>query len=160
MSEHEEEEQSSKKWRVGHVGRHSMYYEELRNGRWERLELDGEMLMGRAHHIIYFGNCEDWKRRPDWALGRRDEIIDRIKGAFRIPDYEYNGEAVLSDSDAVLLVEAAGGLSEEPCRWANCPRAALRGKAVCIYHSVQQDQWRESAAQQGVERDGRCAPAR
>jgi hypothetical protein len=72
-----------------------MYYEELRDGKWERLNLDGEMLMGRAHHIVYFGNREDWKKHPEWAHGRRDEIIDRIKTAFRIPDYEYSGEAVL-----------------------------------------------------------------
>ncbi len=79
-------------WRVGHVGRDGMFYEEYREGRWERLEISGEMLMGPAHHVIYFDSPAEWvKRRPEWARNRRDEIIARIKSAFRPPDYEYYG---------------------------------------------------------------------
>ena len=66
-------------WRVGHRGRDGMYYEELREGAWARLEIDGEMLTGRAHHVIYFASAEAWARYPAWAWGRRDEIVARIR---------------------------------------------------------------------------------
>jgi len=62
-----------------------MFYEELHDGTWHRIEIDGEMLMGRAHHVIYFGTTNF----PDWARARRDEIIHRVKSEFRAPDYEY-----------------------------------------------------------------------
>ena len=42
----------SRDWRVGHVGRDRMYYEEWRDGAWHRLDIDGEMLIGRAHHAV------------------------------------------------------------------------------------------------------------
>ncbi|MES2477299.1 MAG: hypothetical protein V4640_16050 [Verrucomicrobiota bacterium] len=80
------------KWRVGHRGRDSMYYEELHGGIWERIDIDGEMLMGRAHHVIYFATAPAWNAYPAWAQGRRDEIISRIKSQFREPDYEYLGD--------------------------------------------------------------------
>jgi hypothetical protein len=73
-------------WRVGHVGRDAMYYEELRNGTWDRIDIDGEMLVGKAHHIIYFAST----KFPDWAFGRREEIVERIKSEFRPPEYEYD----------------------------------------------------------------------
>lgn len=79
-------------WRVGHTGCDCMYYEEPIDGRWERLEISGEMLMGEAHHVIYFASAKDWDRYPEWARSRRTEIIRRIKSAFREPDYEYQGE--------------------------------------------------------------------
>ena len=72
-------------WRVGHVGRDAMYYDELHDGTWRRIEVDGGMLMGKAHHVIYFSGTEF----PDWARERRDEIISRIKSEFRAPGYEY-----------------------------------------------------------------------
>lgn len=78
-------------WRVGHRGRDMMYYEENVNGRWERLDIDGEMLMGQAHHVIYFASKERWESYPEWARHRRTEIITRIKSEFRAPDYEYHG---------------------------------------------------------------------
>lgn len=78
-------------WRVGHVGRDCMYYEEHINGRWERIEISGEMLMGPAHHVIYFASPQRWTDYPAWAVTRRTEIIQRIKSRFRPPDYEYQG---------------------------------------------------------------------
>ena len=78
-------------WRVGHVGRDQMYYEELRDGTWERLAIDGEMLMGPAHHVIYFRTPAQWQAYPPWARERRDEIVGRITSEFRPPDYEYDG---------------------------------------------------------------------
>lgn len=77
---------SAQGWRVGHEGRDMMFYEEKHGGRWRRIPIPGEMLMGRAHHVIYFASI----RFPDWAEGRREEIIARIKSAFLEPDYEYD----------------------------------------------------------------------
>lgn len=79
-------------WRVGHRGRDCMYYEEWREGTWQRLEISGELLTGRAHHVIYFDSPQRWLEYPEWARHRRDEIIARIKGEFRQPDYEYDGD--------------------------------------------------------------------
>lgn len=84
-------EATNRGWRVGHQGRDGMYYEEFRNGTWHRIAIDGEMLMGRAHHVIYFSSPEQWQKYPAWAAGRRDEIIARIKSEFTTPDYEYFG---------------------------------------------------------------------
>ena len=69
-----------------------MYYEEKIDGAWQRIDIDGEMLMGRAHHVIYFAPAERWQSYPDWARHRRGEIIQRIKSQFREPDYEYQSE--------------------------------------------------------------------
>ena len=76
-------------WRVGHRGRDQMFYEEKIGGVWQRLEIDGEMLTGRAHHVIYFASAEVWRGYPEWARERRDEIVARVKSVFREPDYEY-----------------------------------------------------------------------
>jgi hypothetical protein len=76
-------------WRAGHCGRDSMYYEERHDDGWRRIAIDGEMLTGRAHHVIYFASAEQWLRYPDWARHRRDTIIARLKSVFREPDYEY-----------------------------------------------------------------------
>lgn len=74
-------------WRVGHIGRDAMFYEEFRDGAWQRFEIDGEMLAGKAHHVIYFTTT----RFPEWTNERRDDIIGRIKSEFHPPDYEYVG---------------------------------------------------------------------
>jgi len=79
-------------WRVGHRGRDQMYYEERHGGSWDRIEISGEMLMGPAHHVIYFATPSQWLQYPVWARHRRDEIIARIKSEFRPPDYEYHGD--------------------------------------------------------------------
>jgi len=81
----------SRDWRVGHTGRDRMYYEEFRGGTWQQITIDGEMLMGPAHHVIYFATPEKWDSYPEWARGRRVEIIARIKSEFAPPDYEYFG---------------------------------------------------------------------
>lgn len=82
--------EKSRGWRVGHRGRDFMYYQEWREGGWQHIDIDGEMLMGRAHHVIYFRSPEHWQSYPEWARHRRDEIIARIKSEFREPDYEYD----------------------------------------------------------------------
>jgi hypothetical protein len=113
-----------------------MYYEELHEGEWRRLDIDGEMLVGPAHHVIYFGSRASWSQKPEWARGRRDEIIGRIKSASPIPDYEYQGEDVLDDHDRDLLIAAAGGLSSERCTWMGCTNLALKSKRICVLHAT------------------------
>ena len=76
-------------WRVGHRGRDCMFYEERIGGVWQRIDLSGEMLMGRAHHVIYFPTAEAWTKLPEWARHRREEILARIQSEFREPDYDY-----------------------------------------------------------------------
>jgi hypothetical protein len=83
--------EATRGWRVGHQGRDRMYYEELHDGVWERIDVDGEMLMGPAHHVIYFASPDAWLGYPSWARERRDEIIARITSEFRASDYEYHG---------------------------------------------------------------------
>lgn len=80
-------------WRVGHHGRDMMYYEERHGRSWQRIDISGEMLTGRAHHVIYFADEAAWRGYPEWARHRRDEIIARIKSRFREPDYEYDESA-------------------------------------------------------------------
>ena len=70
-------------WRVGHQGRDRMYYE-VQQGAWERIDIDGEMLMGPAHHVIYFATPERWRTYPAWARERRDEIFARITSELRV----------------------------------------------------------------------------
>lgn len=82
----------SSDWRVGHQGRDGMYYEERHDAGWHRLDIDGEMLMGPAHHVIYFRSAAAWQAYPEWARHRRAEIMGRIKSEFRPPDYEYYEE--------------------------------------------------------------------
>jgi hypothetical protein len=79
-------------WRVGHQGRDRMYYEEWRDGCWQRLDIDGEMLMGPAHHAVYLAAPERWRHYPAWARDRREEIVARLRGEFREPDYVYGPE--------------------------------------------------------------------
>jgi hypothetical protein len=49
------------------------------------------MLVGPAHHIIYFASEEAWQEYPAWARDRRPEIVARIKTEFCPPDYEHHG---------------------------------------------------------------------
>jgi hypothetical protein len=99
-------------WRVGHQGRDRMFYEELHDGTWDRVDIDGEMLTGRAHHVIYFASPATWATYPPWARSRRDEIIARITSEFREPDYEYDG------------ITAAGPAPSVPSSAPSAPRPA------------------------------------
>lgn len=80
------------RWRVGHQGRDGMYYEEEVGNAWRRIDIDGELLTGRAHHAVYLAGPEQWQQYPDWARDRRDEIVARIRSQFRPPDYDYGAE--------------------------------------------------------------------
>ncbi|MCP5558996.1 MAG: hypothetical protein H7A55_14725 [Verrucomicrobiaceae bacterium] len=110
----------SRNWRAGHRGRDMMYYEEQIAGVWQRLDIDGEMLIGRTHHVIYFASPESWQSYPEWARSRRDEIIDRIKSEFREPDYEYQGGGTASaipEANAPARLHAAGKEKPTAKQW-------------------------------------------
>jgi hypothetical protein len=126
-------------WRVGHSGRDALYYEERHEGVWRRLPLDGEA--GRPHHAIYFGSKVDWAKQPEWARDRRDEILARIKQAFPITEYAYEGEGVFDAHNRALLIEHEGGPSSEECVWAGCTERALNGRRVCITHMYPPEVW-------------------
>jgi hypothetical protein len=137
-------------WRVGHRGRDGMYYEEPQGGTWQRIDIDGEMLTGRAHHVIYFASPEAWQRYPEWARDRRDEIIARIKSEFRPPDYEYGDGGAAPPASPIppkttprqwralalfiaILLGLAGGMGwlvktglEREATWLPVKRASLR----------------------------------
>jgi hypothetical protein len=113
--------ETGSEWRVGHAGRDRMYYEERRDGAWQRIPIDGEMLMGRAHHVIYFASPEQWQQYPEWARHRRDEIIARIQSAFREPDYEYAG---------------GGGAPVTVAAPASAPRAAANAAAASQFRAL------------------------
>ena len=114
-------------WRVGHEGRDRMYYEELHQGAWDRIDVDGEMLMGRAHHVIYFATPARWREYPSWARDRRDEIIARITSEFREPDYEYAGLTAAAGA-ASSPVESMVAPSRAAARKPASPRAAREGR--------------------------------
>lgn len=100
----------SRDWRVGHRGRDQMFYEERDGFSWRRIEIDGEMLMGEAHHVIYFATPAQWLAKyPAWAQARRDEIIARIKSEFRPPAYEYfEGGGQMAATSPPVLPASAG----------------------------------------------------
>lgn len=126
-------------WRVGHVGRSAVYYEERHGDGWRRIELEGEPTSG-SRYVIYFGTRAQWESEPEWARGRRAEIIGRLKSVLRIPRYEYVGEGILDDEDAALLIREAGGLSDEECGWFGCKQRALKNRMVCVRH-IWRDAW-------------------
>lgn len=113
-------------WRVGHIGRDRMYYDENRSGNWSRIEIDGEMLTGRAHHVIYFASPSQWATYPEWARDRREEIIARIKSEFRPPDYEYYNETGEPPAAGVSVAPSVAPVSlPQPLRATPSQRRAL-----------------------------------
>jgi hypothetical protein len=122
-------------WRVGHRGRDQMYYEELHDGTWDRIDVDGEMLMGRAHHVIYFATPERWIEYPPWARGRRAEITARITSEFREPDYEYHGlsgTGGAAPSAAASDVSPVGAPGRTGLRQGTTPVAGNRALLVAV----------------------------
>lgn len=118
----------STKWRTGHLGRDSMFYEEWHDGGWQHLRISGEMLMGRAHHVIYFASPEQWQTYPEWARLRRAEIVARIKHAFPEPDYEYDDPADPHSSyaaSAAIPPPVVVAAAPAPARPVRANRAAL-----------------------------------
>jgi len=74
---------------VTRQGRDAIEYQELRDGRVERLTIGGEMMVG-APHLVYIPTEEEWRQTmPLWAHGRRDEIIANVKRKLGTKRYEY-----------------------------------------------------------------------
>ena len=103
------ERHEARDWRVGHAGRDRMYYEERHGSAWRRIDIDGEMLTGRAHHAVYLASPESWVRYPEWARHRRDEIVARIKSELREPDYEYSRAGGVPAAVPIGSVSSGGG---------------------------------------------------
>lgn len=74
---------------VAREGRDNILYEERVDGTTRRLLVQGEM-MTPGPHLIYVPNEEDWlKQMPEWAHGRRFEIIENVQSALGTKNYEY-----------------------------------------------------------------------
>jgi hypothetical protein len=75
---------------VAREGRDAIEYQELHNGRIERLTIGGEMMVG-APHVVYVPTEEEWRQTmPEWAQGRREEIIENVKRKLGTKRYEYD----------------------------------------------------------------------
>lgn len=77
---------------VGHEGRDEIYYEEKYRDAVRRMIIPGEMLVGGPiHRVIYVPNDAEWREKmPEWARGRKAEIMDRIKTFLGQEHYEYD----------------------------------------------------------------------
>jgi hypothetical protein len=76
-------------WRAHRHGRDEFVYEELIDGKWARIVIGGEMLVGKPRHVIYLPTEEEWNRLPAWARNRQTEIISRLKLEHPEPEYVY-----------------------------------------------------------------------
>ncbi|MEM6718530.1 MAG: hypothetical protein AAF611_04355 [Bacteroidota bacterium] len=65
-------------WRAQPIGRDSILYQQKIKNEWKEIQIEGEMLVGDIHKIIYFKTEQDWAAYPEWAQNRT-EIIQRIK---------------------------------------------------------------------------------
>ena len=76
-------------WRFRPAGRDQFCYQELIDGQWTSITIDGSLLSGRPRHVIYMPTIEAWGQLPAWARNRRAEIIARIKTQCPEPEYKY-----------------------------------------------------------------------
>jgi hypothetical protein len=69
-----------------HVGRRigtHWVYEELRNGEVASIELPLDY-SGRGEYDVHVPSERDWSANmPDWARGRRDEVVERLQAVFK-----------------------------------------------------------------------------
>jgi hypothetical protein len=71
-------------------GRDSIRYEEKHGRSVEHLIIDGE-IMAVGPHVIYVPTDEEWaKSAPEWAQGRKNEILERVMGILGKKNYEYD----------------------------------------------------------------------
>jgi hypothetical protein len=74
---------------VTRQGRDAIEYQELREGRVERLTIGGEMMVG-APHLVYVPTEQEWlQTMPEWSQGRREEIIANVRNKLGTKRYEY-----------------------------------------------------------------------
>lgn len=75
-------------WNVYRSGRNGITYTQKVDGKWKRIEVDGEILLGKVSHVIYFKTKNEWTEYPQWAQNRM-EIINRIKLKYPTSQTEY-----------------------------------------------------------------------
>ncbi|MEO8497527.1 MAG: hypothetical protein ABI614_20860 [Planctomycetota bacterium] len=74
------------------MGKERLYYEEFKGGQWLRINLFSEMTGNgwrNPQDVIEFPTQNEWASLPEWAHGRREEIVARIKSELREPRYDY-----------------------------------------------------------------------
>lgn len=72
-------------WRCRLEGRDSLVYEERdADGGWRSLSFASEQCTGASpHHVLIIESETPWRReRPEWARGRRAEILWRLQAGF------------------------------------------------------------------------------
>lgn len=73
------------------IGNHWIY-EELHAGEVESLELQLDYA-GRGEYEIHIPGERDWvANMPDWARGRRDEIVERLQPAFKRSQMRFDAD--------------------------------------------------------------------
>jgi hypothetical protein len=81
-------------WVACREGRDDVAYSEWVEGNVRRLTIIGEL---GTPHAVYIPSDDAWERTvPEWARGRRTEIIDRVKADLGSKHYEFvddNGAA-------------------------------------------------------------------
>ena len=71
-------------------------YEELHEEEVEWLELPLDYV-GRGEYEIHIPGEHDWiARMPDWARGRRDEIVERLQSVFKRSQIHFDADTVSS----------------------------------------------------------------
>jgi hypothetical protein len=76
-------------WNVRHDGLHVLRYSQVVGSKVEEIVIDGAIMPGTPHHVLYVPAAPEWDQRyPEWARGRRDEIVRRIRS--ECPDSEYS----------------------------------------------------------------------
>ncbi len=76
-------------WKAYRNGRDEIYYEQKVNEEWKKIEIVGEILLGKICFVIYFKTKKEWLEYPKWAQNRT-EIIERIKTKFPPSRTEYD----------------------------------------------------------------------
>jgi hypothetical protein len=78
-----------KGYRAGHEGRDNIYYQEQVGEHIRKLTIEGEMMID-APHVIYVPSGNKWKQQmPEWAQGRRAEILHRIEEELGTTECEF-----------------------------------------------------------------------
>ncbi|AXT62292.1 hypothetical protein D1816_18630 [Aquimarina sp. AD10] len=75
-------------WNAYGSGRDGITYTQKVDGKWKRIEIDAELLLGKINRIIYFKTEKEWTAYPEWAQNRT-EIIHRIKLKYPANRTEY-----------------------------------------------------------------------
>ena len=83
--------ENKRAWRTRALGRDGITYEERINNEWKKIEIDGEMLVGKISKVIYFKTEKEWTSYPEWAQNRK-EIIGRIKKEWPPSRTDYENE--------------------------------------------------------------------